>query len=276
MGLNPLLLAIFASGAYGGQLARFMEEPSEISIGVSADDRNAGGVGQEPSEAEPELFSGVKDGVNPPTNVGFCSTDPCTAATGTDCCCWSNAGMIAHPSYPNPDQAESLRKCETPPDMTAIDLIMMKDPGAVGSSGRFEALKIVAPVYDDRDLCCAFSIDDPIVLSLQGPTVEPLPPTTSWMPQPTLPPPPRSTPDPLLLQDTVAASMEKAAGDYMEAASAIHATASSLEGALASVKAEADVNFKKKIFTKKLRGIIQHYVSESNKAVEALHGAIAL
>jgi len=274
MGLNPFLLSIFASSAFGGRLARLMEEPSEVQAGTDPTDMTGGGVSEAP-EFTAEFEAGIRPGVQPPTNVGFCSTDPCSANTGTDCCCWSNAAMIAHPSFPNPDQVSTEQHCDTPPDMTAVDLIMMKDPGFMGGTGRFQALEAVAPIYDDRALCCAFSIDDPLVLSLQSPTVEPTT-TTTWMAEPTLPPPPRSTPDPLLLQDTVAASMEKAAGDYMEAASAIHATASSLEGALASVKAEADVNFKKKIFTKKLRGIIQHYVSESNKAVEALHGAIAL
>jgi len=265
-----LLLAIFTSSAYGGRLARLMEEPSEINIGRPGENPSD----QEASEDQSTLFDGVKEGVNPPTNIGFCSTDPCTASTGTDCCCWSNAGMIKNPSFPNPDQADADRHCDTPSDMTAMELIMMKDPGDVGTSGRYEALKAVAPVYNDRALCCAFSIHDPLVLSLQGPTVEPLPPTTSWAPKPTLPPPPRSTPDPLLLQDAIAAGMEKAAGDYMDAAAAIHSTAHDLEGALASVKKEADVNFKKKVFTSKLRGIIQHYVTESNKAVEALHGAV--
>jgi hypothetical protein len=269
MWLSSIALAIFATGAYGGKLGRLMEEPSELNLEDNESDEDT-----EAPESQATLFDGVKAGANPPTNVGFCSTDPCTASTGTDCCCWSNAGMIAHPSYPNPDQAENERKCETSPDMSAMDLIMMKDPGFSGTSGRYEALKAVAPVYNDRDLCCAFHIDDPIVLSLQSPTVEPLPPTTSWMPKPTLPPPPKSTPDPLLLQDSIAASMEKAASDYMDAAAAIHSTANDLESALASVKKEAEVNLAKKTFTNKLRGIIGHYVTESNKAVEALHGAI--
>lgn len=266
MRLFSIALAFFVSSAYCGRLARLMEEPSEIDMENSGD--------QAPAEGDSTLFDGIKEGVGPPKNVGFCSTEPCGAQTGTDCCCWSNAAMEEHPSFPNPDEQEAQRKCETPPDMEMADLIMLKDPGYTGSSGRYEALKVVAPVYNDRDLCCAFHISDPIVLSLRRPTVEPLPPTTSWMPEPTLPPPPTSTPDPLLLQDAVAASMEKASGDYMDAAEAIHSTANDLESALASVKSEADINFKKKAFTNKLRGIIQHYVTESNNAVEALNGAV--
>lgn len=264
MRLPPVLLAIVASRI----LLASSEEPSEINIGKPG---VTDGTDQEDSEDQPAAFSGFKEGVNPPTHIGFCSTEPCTAATGTDCCCWSNAGMIKNPSYPNPDQAEAERKCVTDPSMEAMDLIMMKDPGNVGSSGRYEALKIVAPVYNDRDLCCAFHIDDPIVLSLQDATVPPTSPPTTWAPQPTMPPPPKSTPDPLLLQDAVAMSMEKAAGDYMDAAAAIHSTASDLETALASVKQEAEVNLKKKTFNNKLRGIIQHYIGESNKAVQILN-----
>jgi len=274
MRLPAVLLALLTRSACSYRaLLENREEPSEINIQVDSEADGDADV-QEPPQDEPALFAGLKDGVNPPTNVGFCSTEPCTAATGTDCCCWSNAGMIEHPSFPNPDQAEALRKCVTEPDMEAIDLVMMKDPGNVGSSGRYEALKAVAPVYDDRDLCCAFHKDDPIIMSLQEPTVEPTLPPVKFVPAPTLPPPPRSTPDPLLLQDAVAASMEKAASDYTDAAAAIHSTASDLETALASVKKEAEVNLKKKIFTNKLRGIIQHYIGESNKAAEVLHSAI--
>lgn len=182
--------------------------------------------------------------------------------------------MIKNPSYPNPDQAEAERHCDTPPDLTMASLIMMKDPGFIGTSGRYEAIKRVQPIYEDRALCCAFRIDDPLVLSLETPTVEPTE-TTTWLPKPTLPPPPRSTPDPLLLQDAVAASMEQAAGDYMVAAEAIHHTAGDLESALASVKKEAEVNLAKKTFNNKLRGIISHYVTLSNDAVAALHGIVA-
>lgn len=259
----PLLLVALLAPV----LAR--EEPSEIDVsgeGVSLTDGGTK-MGDYDDTNKP----------NPPTNIGFCSTDPCTAGDGTDCCCWSNAAVDAHPAYPNPDEVEASRKCETPQDMRDNDLVMLKDPGFAGNSGRLEALKAVAPVYEDRNLCCAFAVDDPAAMSLESPTdnTEPPPETTTWQPEPTMPPPPKSTPDPLVIQDSVATSMEKAAGIYMDAASAIHMTAENLRSALGSVKKEADVNFHKKQFNAKLRGIISHYISESDKAVDVLHGVAA-
>jgi len=272
MRLSLIVLASFAGSAYGGQLGR---QPMSEELGTEeADDIDV--AGENPPALESQATFNLKPGVLPPTNVGFCSTNPCTAAEGTDCCCWSNAAMPDHPTYSNPDQVEADRKCETPDDMKAMDLIMLKDPGCSGTSGRMEALAAVAPVYNDRSFCCAFHIDDPLVESLKCPSdiAGTPPPTTTWQPAPTVPPPPKSTPDPLLLQDSVAASMEKAAGDYMTAASAIHSTASDLESALASVKKEADVNYAKKQFVGNLRGILGHYIDASNAAVSALKGAV--
>lgn len=219
------------------------------------------------------VFEPVGLGVQPPTHIGFCAESPCQPEWGTDCCCWSDAAVELHPAYPNPDLAAFNRSCDTPPALLAGGFMYFKEPGYVGNSGRLEALEAVAPVYDNRDLCCAYPSDDIAAESRMPPSshVVPLPPATTWNPPPLPTTTPAPTADPFLAQDELAASLEKSAADYKDAAMSIHDTASSLESALHSVKVQAEHTLAKKKINNQLRAIITGYVHSAEAGVDGLH-----
>lgn len=270
---TPLLVAAAWLGASGGAHAFLFSRGVSALWGASSRRASTRGAPIESSK----VFEPKGLGVNPPAKVGFCALEPCTVADGEDCCCWSDAGVIEHPAYPNPDSAGLNKTCDTLPELDAAGYAMMKEPGdSAGSSGKLEAIEAVAPVYEDRDLCCVFSKLDPRTMSREtlAENVKKPPSTTPWHPKARLPTTPRPTGDPFKAQDLLAESLEKSAATYVTAAMAIKDTAGDLRHVLGEVeKADAGAHEKEKT-SKSLKKVLLGYMRQANAAADRL-GALA-